>query len=201
MKKLLFLGDSITDAGHLFDEDARALGQGYIRWISKDPHMKNAVLINKGQDGFTSSDILRLLKRDGLPDDLDGLSLLIGVNDLTVSFYAQPDWIPFVFHRNMTRILTLIRSSCPGRLILMEPFLFVPPDIHKHLLPLLSTEHQLLKSLAGDFQAEYLPLQKPLVDAAAAYGQQAVTTDGIHLTDRGNRILADAWMELYLTRT
>lgn len=198
MKKLLFLGDSITDAGHLFDDDVRALGQGYIRLIAEAPHMKETVLINKGQDGFTSADVLRLLKRDGLPDGLDCISLLVGVNDLTVAFYAEPSWIPLVYRRNMTGILTLIRRAYQGRLILMEPFLFVPPDMHKHLLPLLHTEHQLLQELAVYFQAEYLPLQKPLADAAAAFGHHTVTTDGIHLTNRGNRILAEAWMDLYL---
>ena len=34
-KRLLFIGDSITDCGHLWDFHEKALGDGYVRLISE----------------------------------------------------------------------------------------------------------------------------------------------------------------------
>ena len=50
----LFLGDSITDAGHLWEEDPRLLGNGFVRKISEAEAFSSAHIVNRGQDGFTS---------------------------------------------------------------------------------------------------------------------------------------------------
>ena len=63
VRTFIFLGDSITDSGHLWEDDPRCLGQGYVRVIAAalDPSCR---LVNLGQDGFTTADVLRLLRRE-----------------------------------------------------------------------------------------------------------------------------------------
>ena len=58
-KRLLFIGDSITDCGHLWDFQEKALGDGYVRLISEymerlDPDYE---VINCGFNGFTAGDL------------------------------------------------------------------------------------------------------------------------------------------------
>ena len=191
----LFLGDSITDAGHLWEEDPRMLGRGFVRKISENKNFSSSRLINRGQDGFTSADLLRLTRRLSDLDTYDCITVLIGVNDLSVACYADPAWIPDKFYQNIRELLSLIRSSHKKRLLLMEPFLFVPPAEHLHMLPFLESERHFLKKASGTFDAEYVPLQTALDDGVQKHGIENITVDGIHLTDTGNQLLADQWIK------
>ena len=150
----LFLGDSITDAGHLWEDDRRMLGRGFVRKISENKNFSSSRLINRGQDGFTSADLLRLTRRLSDLDTYDCITVLIGVNDLSVGCYADPAWIPDKFYQNIRELLSLIRSSHKKRLLLMEPFLFVPPAEHLHMLPFLKSERHILKKVSEFFDAE-----------------------------------------------
>ena len=153
----LFLGDSITDAGHLWEDDPRMLGRGFVRKISENKNFSSSRLINRGQDGFTSADLLRLTRRLSDLDTYDCITVLIGVNDLSVACYADPAWIPDKFYQNIRELLSLIRSSHKKRLLLMEPFLFVPPAEHLHMLPFLKSERHILKK-ASEFLARSMCL-------------------------------------------
>lgn len=190
----LFLGDSITDAGHLWEEDPRMLGHGFIRKISEHPDFSDARLVNRGQDGFTSADLLRLVKRSSDLNDWDVITVLIGVNDLSVARYADPAWIPARFRENIQQLLSLIRRTHTGRLLLLEPFLFVPPAEHLHLLAFLEEERLIFREAARMFAAEYVALQQALDNGAQEHGLRDITADGIHLTDRGNQLLAGQWI-------
>lgn len=223
VRTLVFLGDSITDSGHLWDDDPRCLGQGYVREIADTLSDPSCRLANLGQDGFTTADVLRLLRREehsladllGRPespsgdkqphptentsdaDDLSGrcLSLLIGVNDLSVAVYGDPSWIPGKFSANIHEIFSLIRRFHRGRFFVMEPFLFPTPAEHRAWLPLLAEEHRILRDAAGQYGCLYLPLHNILNRAAAKRG--LITPDGIHLTGEGNRIVAAEWLKAY----
>ena len=212
VRTFIFLGDSITDSGHLLEVDPRCLGQGYVRVIAAalDPSCR---LVNLGQDGFTTADVLRLLRREehslaGLlhppvhasqADGADGgcLSLLIGVNDLSVASWADPSWIPGRFAANIHEIFSLIRRFHAGPLFVMEPFLFPTPSEHQRWFPLLAEEHRILRDTAGQYDGLYLPLQDTLNQAADAQGTHLITPDGIHLTGEGNHIVAGEWLKAY----
>lgn len=48
MKQYLFLGDSITDADHLFDP--ANLGYGYVSLLARRPEYTDATLVNRGHE-------------------------------------------------------------------------------------------------------------------------------------------------------
>lgn len=194
LKHYLFLGDSITDAGHLWEADPRMLGDGFIRKISESTAFSSAHLVNRGQDGFTSAALLRLVRRMTDLDTFTTITVLIGVNDLPVAFYTDPTWIRTTFAPSVQALFELLTSAGSKKLLIMEPFLFTPPDSHSHLLPLLLQEQQILQAYAAACDAVYIPLQEALQAAIDRLGTAAVTTDGIHLTHAGNQILADAWI-------
>lgn len=194
LKHYLFLGDSITDAGHLWEADPRMLGDGFIRKISESTAFSSAHLVNRGQDGFTSAALLRLVRRMTDLDTFTTITVLIGVNDLPVAFYTDPTWIRTTFAPSVQALFELLTSAGSKKLLIMEPFLFTPPDSHSHLLPLLLQEQQILQAYAAACDAVYIPLQEALQAAIDRLGTVAVTTDGIHLTPAGNQILADAWI-------
>mgnify|MGYP002555058508 CR=1 FL=1 len=61
MKQYLFLGDSITDADHLFDP--ANLGYGYVSLLARRPEYVDARFVNRGHEGFTIERVLQMLRR------------------------------------------------------------------------------------------------------------------------------------------
>ena len=52
-------------------------------------------------------------------------------------------------------------------------------------------------SLAKEYSLTFLPLHEPLNQLAKELGYPAVTTDGIHLTQAGHRLIAKIWLKHY----
>ena len=195
MANCLFLGDSITDAGHLFDP--ANLGEGYVSVLAEMTAADQCILCNRGHDGFTVEQVLRMLKRDGIEKHWDIISLLAGVNDIPVEVYTSHHRIPDEFSQYYTEILEFLSLRTNARLILIEPFLFSIPQEYQNWQPYLQMESSIIRNLALRFDAALLPANEILNHAASIHGVRQITVDGIHLTSLGNRILAETWMELY----
>ena len=195
MANCLFLGDSITDAGHLFDP--ANLGEGYVSVLAEMTAADQCILCNRGHDGFTVEQVLRMLKRDGIEKHWDIISLLAGINDIPVEVYTSHHRIPDEFSQYYTELLEFLSLRTNARMILIEPFLFSIPQEYQNWQPYLQMESSIIRNLALRFDAALLPAKEILNHAASMHGVRQITVDGIHLTALGNRILAEAWMELY----
>lgn len=195
MANCLFLGDSITDAGHLFDP--ANLGEGYVSVLAEMTAEDQCILCNRGHDGFTVEQVLRMLKRDGIEKHWDIISLLAGINDIPVEVYTSHHRIPDEFSQYYTELLEFLSLRTNARLILIEPFLFSIPQEYQNWQPYLQMESSIIRNLALRFDAALLPANEILNHAASIHGVRQITVDGIHLTSLGNRILAETWMELY----
>ena len=204
--KFLFLGDSITDAYHCFDPEN--LGEGYVRMIhdklhrlpvpgSSDP-VPEFIISNKGIDGFTVSRVYEMWK--SIPDksSWDTVSVLAGINDVGVwvdcgrSDALIKDAVS-EFSRTYEELVTDILDYGTKKLLLMEPFLFPYPEKYRLWQPWLAEISLCIQKIAAKYGILFLKLQDRLSDAAVKYGYPAITSDGIHLTQQGNQILADAW--------
>ena len=195
MANCLFLGDSITDAGHLFDP--ANLGEGYVSVLAEMTAADQCILCNRGHDGFTVEQVLRMLKRDGIEKHWDIISLLAGINDIPVEVYTSHHRIPDEFSQYYTELLEFLSLRTNARMILIEPFLFSIPQEYQNWQPYLQMESSIIRNLALRFDAALLPANEILNHAASIHGVRQITVDGIHLTSLGNRILAETWMELY----
>lgn len=195
MQNYLFLGDSITDADHLFTPDN--LGNGYVSILSRKLAHKNCTFCNRGHDGFTIAQLLHMLTRDGVENNWDIITLLVGVNDVPVEVYTDHTRIPDEFHFYYDKILEYLTQHTTARLILIEPFLFDTPEEYKSWHTYIEAESSIIKKLAAKYHADFIAADQPLRMAAAMQGADTITLDGIHLTPVGNEILAGLWMEAY----
>lgn len=198
MKTLLFLGDSITDCGHCFDPEN--LGKGYVRIIAGElsRRTETVTILNKGIDGFTVPAVSRLWKKSCLSIKPDLITLLIGINDLAVLKTTRIDleYGLKAFEKNYEALLEDIRvmTDCP--VLLMEPFIFPCPEEFSAWEPELQKMCKSIERMAPFYHAKFLPLWDRLKAFAKVQGYPAVTTDGIHLTEKGHEIIADAWLDL-----
>ena len=204
--KILFLGDSITDAYHSFDPEN--LGEGYVRIIHdklnpdfKSPDSAPKFLIsNKGIDGFTVPRVYEMWQ--SIPDksSWDIVSVLVGVNDVGVWMDCgrSDSWIKNAareFAVTYEDMVTDILDHGVKHVFLAEPFIFPYPEKYSLWQPWLTEISTYIQDISQRYKLTFLPLQKRLYDAAISEGFSAVTVDGIHLTEKGNRILADAWYD------
>lgn len=202
MTRLLCIGDSITDSHRLFEYPP--LGNGYVHMLSlqlagqPDPFE----IINCGVDGFTVQRLLEQAPTRYLPLKPDVVTILIGINDigLMMNTNRTSEQQKKMMHDFSIHYEALIREflPCGCRLILMEPFLFPWPMEYRTWFPLLHAMSEIISSCARSHQLPFVPLQEDLNQEARRYGLEFITTDGIHLTPEGHRILAQKLLPLIL---
>lgn len=219
---LLFLGDSITDCGRLFEPDG--LGDGYVRMIFEElsSTIPGLSVYNKGVDGFTVPRVYAMWQ--SLPLNLrerfDMVTVLAGINDVSLwmetgtfprtprrgdgaSMRAEAGTLPSAlpdllqeFARVYEDLAADILDCGIPRVILVEPFIFRSPQEYLRWRPLVAQVSSLIRGIAETYRLDFLPLQETLDRHAETDGIGRITPDGIHLTQTGNRVLAREWIRL-----
>lgn len=197
--RFVFLGDSITDCYRNYDMEG--LGEGYVRLISDQLHSSDSSIqvINKGFDGFTMPALKRFCKQQFTALKPDVLTILIGINDIGV---IQNSGIDAAFALEEFKIgyktlLEYIRQSYQGPIIIMEPFIFPYPERYFTWYENLTHMNQIIKHITEQYHLTFIPLWDTLLQEAKSNGYDVITTDGIHLTHEGHRLLANAWLDVY----
>ena len=78
-----------------------------------------------------------------------------------------------------------------AKVITLEPFVFPKDDKYQDWIPWQKKMSKNIYKLAKNYGAYFIPTQEPLNQKIEELGYDAVTTDGIHLTQLGHRFLAD----------
>lgn len=199
MEKLLFLGDSITDSHRLWMPECEGFGNGYVGMVRQTflSEGLDVQVLNRGHDGFTVPWLLRTLERDCLRHKPDLVSVLIGINDVAVARHGQLSITEQDFAANYDLLLRRLTKSGIPRILLFGPFLFPKPLLYLNWMGDVALVEKIQETAAKRYRLPYLPLNQTLNQSASAHGMDAVTIDGIHLTELGHRILAGLWMDFF----
>lgn len=185
----LFLGDSITDSNHLWLPETNGLGNGYVSILS-GMLGSDALVTNKGVDGFTVSALLERLNRGFLKGHPDVISLLIGINDIGVALNTGVSLKELHFAQNYTEVLERLLAS-GARLLCCGPFIFSHPQKYQTWIPYVLELEQIMKHICSSLSVPFVPLHDYLTSLVKNQDYDAVTTDGIHLTAYGHKMLAE----------
>lgn len=188
---ILFLGDSITDAEHLWLPEYQNLGNGFVYILQNyfSSHGLDYKCINKGQDGFTTSALLRILPQVLAETKPDFIHLLIGINDVGVAMNTGTTLEKLHFAENFHSILDQL-SQAEASLLCSGPFLFPHPARRIHWMPSVAEAESIIKKETEEKEIPFLPLHADFNEIALQDGYDAITIDGIHLTSQGHHILA-----------
>lgn len=199
MKKLLFLGDSITDCYHSFDKEN--LGKGYVRMIAEKLEYDSGKIEvkNMGTEGFTLPALKRLWNLCCTEIKPDFITILIGINDVAVmkSNRVNPDEAFEYFKCNYEMLLKQIQLATDCPILLMEPFIFPHPAEFATWEPDVRKMNNIIREISKKYNVGFLPLWDRLSDAAEKYGYDKITLDGVHLTRKGHGIIAESWIEYF----
>ena len=215
MTRILFQGDSITDAGRARGNDQAlgALGYGYplyVRARLNTDHPGAYDVINRGVSGDRIVDVYARIRRDIINLKPDVLSVLIGINDVWHSLSDDPNGVEAPkFERVYDMLLCEVREALPDcRFIILEPFVLeaaatVPdescPDrwhIFDREVPLRA---QAARRVAEKHGATFVPLQRVFDEACKKAEPSWWLQDGVHPTAAGHELITREWLKAFET--
>ncbi len=199
-QKILFIGDSITDA--LRREKAYApLGCGYVHFAgcflqARLPEL-DLQIENRGISGDTTRELLARWKEDCLDLRPDVVSILVGINDLWRGYKPvlepqKTSVVPEEYENNLRQMLSEVQRL-GSRLILMEPFYFCS-DPADPMLADLRAYLDVVHTLAAEFSAVLVPLQQEYEKLKHRVPEEKWADDRVHPYPWAHAWIADQWL-------
>lgn len=196
--KLLFQGDSITDAGRDY-ENYHDLGKGYPKYASellKERHPEiEFEFIDLGISGNQTKDLVERLEKDFIDIQPDIVSILIGIND--VWHYAAKDsqWLDNdVFEERYRTILEAIKNKTNAKIMMMEPFL-IPVEDKNFFREDLNPKIDIIRKLAREYADVFLPTDGLLHSAFIGDDPLTFAADGVHPTAKGAEFIGKLYAD------
>lgn len=200
---ILFQGDSITDCGRSREENLPigvGLGVGYPNLIAARLLASRTDIewniINRAISGNRVVDLYARWKLDALNLNPDLISIMIGVND-TWHEKARQNGVEVPRYARIYReLLQWTRDTLPNvKLVLMEPYVHVFGAVDQTWVDEINQRRDVVKQLAADFNAIFIPSQTILDKALERAPQEHWTKDGVHPTLAGHQLFADEWLK------
>jgi len=200
--KILFIGDSITDTDRV-KSDSKSLGNGYVHLVAsylltQYPSLQLSFR-NRGIGGDTLKDLVERWEKDCLNLDPDVVTILIGVNDTWENMAAGKSLSEEElkkFEEQYRYLLKSLYHRTDAKMILMEPYVIPVKKDRENWRTDLDPRIQIVRKLARDYQADFIPLDGILNAKALKNGMSAYTEeDGVHPSIRGHGEIAKAWLK------
>lgn len=195
--KILFQGDSITDAGR-DRNDYHNLGNGYPKYAAE--FIKNAYpdvefeFVDLGISGNQTKDLVERLEKDFVEIQPDIVSIMIGINDVW-HHAAQKDWIENdVFEARYRTVLEALKTKTKAKIMIIEPFL-VPIEDKLFFREDLDPKIQVVRKLAREYADVFMPTDGLLTSAYLGNDPLAFAADGVHPTAFGAEFLGKKYLE------
>lgn len=206
--KILFQGDSITDAGRN-KEKPENLGTGYPRFVAGTLDFEQPgkyEFINRGISGNRIVDVYARIKRDIINLQPDVMSLLIGVNDVWHEFSRQNGVDAEKFEMIYELMIQEIKKALPDvKIMLLGAYLENGTALidHDYDYALFRSEvekrAEIARRIAEKYGFPFVDLQKKFDEALERGPMEAVTQDGVHPTSGGVELIKRAWLEAFET--
>lgn len=210
--KVLFQGDSITDCGRPYELEGKSycesLGNGYVKILAGRLQVDfpeiNWEILNRGISGNKVTQLYGRWQTDALNLKPDYLSILVGVND---AWHGLPhpdrdfDGVPTNHYENTYRtLLEYTREVFPEvKYILGQPFLLKGSMWSEEFQSDVEERQAIVRKLAEEFGAACIDYQAAFDRALESIPGNSLSGDGVHTTNVGNTVMADAWMAAFKT--
>ena len=206
--RLLFQGDSITDAGRN-REDYHDLGEGYPKYAAqylteKYPNI-DFEFIDLGISGNQTLDLVERLEKDFIDINPDIVSILIGINDVWhhSGFFPEvcegKNWLSDeIFEERYRTVLSAIKTKTNAKIMMMEPFL-IPVEDKLFFREDLYRKIEIERKLAREFADVYMPTDGLLNSAFIGDEPTSFAEDGVHPTAKGAEYIGKLYCE-YLSK-
>lgn len=200
--KILFQGDSITDAGR-DRTDAHELGSGYPKYaaeqIRRDFPDVDFEFINLGIRGNRVEDLVERLQTDFVDVGADIVSIMIGINDVLHDVWhrAEGKNQNDIFEEQYRTVLEAVKKT-GAKIMIIEPYL-VPGTEKDFIREDLDGKIDVIRSLAREYADVYMPLDGLFASAFIGDDPLSFSADGVHPIEKGCRFIGENYAK-YIKR-
>lgn len=198
--KILFQGDSITDAGRSRENDAM-LGVGYPLLLSAmlgERYPGRFSVVNRGVSGNRVVDLYARWRVDAINLAPDLISILIGVNDVWHSLAFNNGVEADRFEQVYDMLLDYTRRCLPNaRILLLEPFVLpgcATVDALDFFQREVALRAQAARRVAERAGVPSIDLQSVFDEALEHGPADCWLADGVHPTPAGHWLIANRWL-------
>lgn len=199
---LVLVGDSVTDCGRSRSDD-HDLGSGWAALVgaalTADPSTARRVL-NRGISGHRAVDLAARWDDDVLAVEPDTVAIMIGINDTWRRYDSDDPTSTADFASTCTGLVERTVAAGVPRIILLEPVLTPISAAQWEWRADLDPKISALRRIAVEHHCELVPTDALLNAAAPTLSSGALAADGVHPTEHGHRLIADAFLSTYLLR-
>ncbi len=190
--KILFQGDSITDAGR-DRSNPENLGNGYPKYaaalIAARHPGTEITFYNQGISGNRAESLKERWQTDCIDFQPDLVSILIGVND-TWHWADKETWMPNDYFEGCYRYcLEEIKAKTNAKILILEQFI-VPTGALAHGRGDLNEKIQITRALAREYADGFIPLDGLIAAASVGTDPKLWAADGVHPTAAGAQLIA-----------
>lgn len=203
MKRILFQGDSITDAGRSFENDDN-LGGGYPNLVMAKLGCRNAgeyEFINRGISGNRSIDLLARVKADAINLKPDVMSILIGINDVWHEISNSNGVSAERYELYYKMFIDQVKEALPDiKIMIMEPFVLKASATEANWEAFKTGAKEravIAKKIADEYDFEFVPLADMFNEAAEKAEPSYWLSDGVHPTFIGHELIANEWIKAF----
>ena len=202
--RILFQGDSITDAGRDWNNDAQ-LGRGYAHLVEASlgyDEPGEHVFINKGISGNRIVDLYARIKRDMINYKPDVMSILIGVNDVWHEIGDSPNGVDAdKFIKIYSMLIEELKEALPNlKIMILEPFV-LEAGATENNWEFFKTETakraEMAKKIAEKYNLPFIPLQAGFDELAKKAPNNYWLGDGVHPTAKGHEFIKNEWLKAF----
>lgn len=204
MIKVLFQGDSITDASRN-REKPEDLGSGYAKFVAGTLNLDypgKFEFFNRGKSGNRIVDVYARIKQDIINLKPDVMSLLVGVNDVWHEFVRQNGVEAKKFEKFYEMLIEEIRETLPDiKIIIMGAYIengaaIIDRELDYKLFRAEVEERAAIaKRIAEKYGFPFVDLQAKFDEAVAKGPMECVTKDGVHPVAGGAELIKRGWLE------
>ena len=217
--KIVFLGDSITEAG-VYDKEVGVEYNGelvypnytgFITFLSQSTP-KNTQLIGKGISGDKVSDLLTRYKKDVIDLNPDIVFIYIGINDVWHKYDFGTGSDIDLYENGLRQIISEIQNI-GSKVVLCTPtvigenygdFTLANQYVEQYrdaktmesMNNDLDAFSDVVRNLSAEYNTDLIDLRKIFMSYISENNPNnkpsgILTYDGVHLNDKGNKLIAD----------
>ena len=197
--KIVFQGDSITDAGR-DKRNYHDMGKGYPRYAAErlraDCPECELEFFNFGISGNRTCQLFDRLWEDGLAFEPDVISILIGINDVWHRYEkTRVATTDEQIATNYRAILERIRRESNAKIVMLSPYLLDSEKID-HMREDLVRLLAIVRPLAEEFADVYIDLEEEFAKALPNQPEPLFYSgDGVHPNANGAAFIGRLYAE------
>lgn len=203
MQKILFQGDSITDAGRNREDDKYG-GMGYPTLIAAQmgfEYPQCYEFLNRGISGNRVVDLLARVKQDIINLNPQILSILVGVNDVWHEISRQSGVDADQYEVIYDLLVGQIKKALPEiKIMILEPFVLRGTAIEEtwdFFRKEVEERAARAECIAKKHGLTFVPLMKCFDEMAQKAPASHWLIDGVHPTAAGHELIKREWVKAF----